>query len=89
MSDVLQILDIRFLPSEMQWDLDVVPVLAIPLGAASAGNLGGSLTSRLAISYIKRIGLTLPRSNKPGFLVVPNIKTIIQFYCLIASREKC
>ena len=85
MSDVLQILDIRFLPSEMQWDLDVVPVLAILLGAASAGNLGGSmgvgvsLTSRLAISYIKRIGLTLPRSNKRGFPVVPNIKTIIQF----------
>lgn len=85
MSDVLQILDIRFLPSETQWDLDVVPVLAIPLGAASAGNLGGSmgvgvsLTSRLAISYIKRIGLTLARSNKRGFPVVPNIKTIIQF----------
>ena len=79
MSGVLQILDIRFLPSEMQWDLDVVPVLAIPLGAASAGNLGGSLgvgvslTSRLAISYIKRIGPTLPRSSKRGFPVVPNI----------------
>ena len=85
MSDVLQILDIRFLPSEIQWDLDVVPVLAILLGAASAGNLGGSmgvgvsLTLRLAISYIKRIGLTLARSNKRGFPVVPNIKTIIQF----------
>lgn len=79
MSDVLQILDIRLLPPEMQWDLDVVPMLATPLGAASAGNLGGSmgvgvsLTSRLAISYIKRIGPTLPRSNKRSFPVVPNI----------------
>ena len=73
MSGVLQILDIRLLPSEMQWDLDAVPVLATPLGAASAGNLGGSLTSRLAISYIKRIGPTLPRSNKRSFPVVPNI----------------
>ena len=79
MSGVLQILDIRLLPSEMQWDLDVVPVLATPLGAAGAGNLGGSLgvgvslTSRLAISYIKRIGPTLPRSSKRGFPVVPNI----------------
>ena len=79
MSGVLQILDIRLLPSEMQWDLDAVPVLATPLGAASAGNLGGSLgvgvslTSRLAISYIKRTGPTLPRSNKRGFPVVPNI----------------
>ena len=73
MSGVLQILDIRLLPSEMQWDLDAVPVLATPLGAASAGNLGGSLTSRLAISYIKRIGPTLPRSSKRGFPVVPNI----------------
>ena len=72
MSGVLQILDIRLLPSEMQWDLDAGPVLATPLGAASAGNLGGSLTSRLAISYIKRIGPTLPRSNKRGFPVVPN-----------------
>ena len=73
MSGVLQILDIRLLPSEMQWDLDAVPVLATPLGAASAGNLGGSLTSRLAISCIKRIGPTLPRSNKRSFPVVPNI----------------
>ena len=79
MSGVLQILDIRLLPSEMQGDLDAVPVLATPLGAASAGNLGGSLgvgvslTSRLAISYIKRIGPTLPRSSKRGFPVVPNI----------------
>ena len=79
MSGVLQILDIRLLPSEMQWDLDAVPKLATPLGAASAGNLGGSmgvgvsLTSRLAISYIKRIDPTLPRSNKRGFPVVLNI----------------
>ena len=79
MSDVLQFLDIRLLPLEMQRDLDAVPKLATPLGAASAGDFGGSmgvsvsLTSRLAISCIKRIGPTLPRSNKRSFPVVPNI----------------